>query len=86
MKIGGRMIRNSDIGARKMDIQQLYRDAEQFHLIKLAMDGKPKKAQTIMIPVSPRTVYQRIRKSVLFWMAGLFPEAACHYNWVPCTN
>jgi hypothetical protein len=80
------MIRQIDIDARKMDIQQLYRDAEQYHLMKLAMDAIPKKAPSIMIPVSPRTIYQRIRKSVLYWMAGLFPEAACHYNWVPCTN
>jgi len=80
------MIRGTDIEARKMDIKQLYRDAEQYHLMKLAMEGKPKKAPTIMVPVTPRTIYQRVRKSVLFWMAGLFPEVACRYNWVPCSN
>lgn len=80
------MIRQTDIDALKYDIQQRYREAEQYHLMKEAISGIPQKTQTILIPVSPRNVYQRMRKSILYWLAGLFPNVACHYNWVPCTN
>lgn len=80
------MMKQSDIDARLLVVQQYYREAEQYRDMKIALSVKPSKAPIIIIPVAPRSLYQKARKSVLFWLAGLFPEAACRYNWVPCPN
>jgi hypothetical protein len=80
------MTSKSEIDVRMFHVQELYCEAEQHRAMKLATTNKPKKSPTIFIPVSPRTLYQRIRKSVLYWLAGMFPDLACRYDWIPCTN
>jgi hypothetical protein len=80
------MTHQTEIDARMLLIKELYCEAEQHRAMKLALSNQPKKPPPIFVPVSPRTLYQRIRKSVLLWLAGLFPDLACRYDWVPCTN
>ena len=80
------MANQTEIDARMLHIKELYCEAEQYRAMRLTASHQPKKTPTIFIPVSPRTVYQRIRKSILFWLAGLFPDLACRYNWILCTN
>lgn len=80
------MTHQTEIDARMLHIKELYCEAEQFRAMKLATSRQPKKPPTIFVPVSPRTLFQRIRKSVILWLAGLFPDLACRYDWVPCSN
>jgi hypothetical protein len=80
------MTHQTEIDVRMLHIQELYCEAEKHRAMKLAVSRQPKNPPTIFIPVSPRTLYQKIRKSILYWLAGLFPDLACRYNWVPCSN
>jgi hypothetical protein len=84
--VGGLLANQTEIDARMRHVKDLYCEAEQYRAMKLAVSRQPKKPPIIFIPVSPRTLYQKIRKSILYWMAGLFPDLACRYDWVPCTN
>jgi hypothetical protein len=80
------MAYRTEIDARMLHIKELFCEAAQHRLMKLALSHQQKNTPIIFIPVSPRTLYQKIRKSILYWLAGLFPVLACRYNWVPCTN
>ena len=80
------MTHQAEIDVRMLHVKELYCEAEQHRAMKLAVSHQPKKPLTIFVPLSPRTLYQRIRKSVLLWLASLFPDLACRYDWVPCSN
>ena len=58
------MAHQTEIDARMLHIKELYCEAEQHRAMKLAVSRQPKKPPTIFIPVSPRTLYQRIRKVI----------------------
>ncbi len=80
------MASQAEIDVRMLHVKELFCEAEQHRAMKLAVSRQLKKPPTIFVPVSPRTIYQRMRKSVLLWLASLFPDLACRYDWVPCTN
>jgi len=80
------MIRYSEIEARMAYNKELMREAEQYRISIQTVNNKPKRVKTIFIPISPRTFTRRMYKSFVVWLAGLFPDLACHYNWVPCDN
>lgn len=79
-------MRQIDIESRLMYNNELLREAEQNRLLNQAKFTRSKRAGTIYIPISPRTFTRRLYKSFVIWLAGIFPELACHYNWVPCDN
>jgi len=80
------MTHQTEIDVRMLHVKELYCEAEQHRAMKLAESRQPKKLPTIFIPISPRTLYQRFRKSILLWLAELFPDLACRCNWFPCAN
>ncbi|MEI8131669.1 MAG: hypothetical protein WCG34_04495 [Leptolinea sp.] len=78
-------MRQIDIEVRMLYNKELLCEAKNFRNNKLAAAFKAQQKSTI-IPFSSQKVEQKIHKSILYWLAGLFPDLACQYHWVPCEN
>jgi hypothetical protein len=79
-------MRQIDIESRFAYNKELLREAEHYRLVKQTLMNKPQRVRTIYIPIAPRTFTRKLYKSFVVWLASLFPDLACYYNWVPCEN